>query len=253
VTATTTTNGLKIMTKIIRKIGVIGGLGPLASASFVEDIYSSYLQNAFLQKHYSTPYVYLYSEPLITQSTSLMSIRHTEVELFEKLEKNIGHLLDQQKVDCLIICCFTAHVLIPKLTSMYQNKILSLATLVLKQVLEQKQPAIVLSAPSAIEAGVFKTHPLWSQAATYISFMSKEHQEQVNQFIKAVKQNKLTDALLDDFLNFIKLFFNYKLLICCAELHILYKKLGKQLDDLFDPFGEVISHIFSVHPEELTP
>ncbi len=126
-----------MINKKIIKIGIIGGLGPLASASFVETFYTSYLQNESLKENYYSPCVYLYSEPLMTQLSATLSIHQSEAELLEKLEKNIEHLIIQG-VDSIVICCFTAHILIPKLLPRQQKEVYSLVSFVLKHVLAQK-------------------------------------------------------------------------------------------------------------------
>lgn len=230
------------MTKKSIKIGIIGGLGPLASASFLETLYATYLNEPRLKEHYHPPYVYLYSEPLLSQSTAVMSLTHSETELLAKLEKNITLLLHQE-VDRIIICCFTAHALLPKLLPSQQAKICSLVTLVLEYVIKQETHFIFLSASSTIESKVLETHLLWSKAKSYITLVSKENQEQLNIFIKAVKDNKINPELLDNFLKFMNQFPESKFIIACAELHILHKKIQTYSEMrskvVFDPFYNI--------------
>ena len=81
------------MQKKYLRIGVIGGLGPLASASFVDTLYTIYLSQPSIQAHYFSPNVYLYSEPLTSQSTAVMSVTQTQNELLGKLSVNFKKLL----------------------------------------------------------------------------------------------------------------------------------------------------------------
>ncbi|PWY54656.1 amino-acid racemase [Legionella qingyii] len=235
------------MNKKTIKIGIIGGMGPLASSAFVETLYTVYLSKHTLKKEYHPPYVYLYSEPLQTQSTALMSVHQSKAELLAKLENNIAYLL-QQNVDYLIICCFTAHALLPQLLPEHQAKICSLVTWVLEHVLAQNTQFIVLCASSAKEAQVLENHPLWVKAARQITFVGSEAQTQLNTLIKAVKDNLVDAPLLDEFLEFMSRFPEHQFIIACAELHILHKKLQDysqmQFANVFDPFYHVSQNIW---------
>ncbi|WP_454784787.1 aspartate/glutamate racemase family protein [Legionella sp. WA2024007413] len=235
------------MNKKTIRIGIIGGMGPLASASFVETLYITYLNKNDLKEEYHPPYVYLYSEPLQTQSTALMSVNQSKAELLAKLEKNIVHII-QMDVDCIVICCFTAHTLLPQLLPEYQAKICSMVTRVLEHVLAQNNQFIVLCASSAKEAQVLESHPLWEKAAQQITFVGNEAQTQLNSLIKAVKDNQVNARLLDDFLEFISQFPEHQFIIACAELHILLKKLQDysqiRFAHVFDPFYHVAQNIW---------
>lgn len=235
------------MNKKTIKVGIIGGMGPLASASFVETLYTAYLSENTLKEEYHPPYVYLYSEPLQTQTTSLMSVNQSKAELLTKLAENIGRLV-QQEIDCIIICCFTAHALLPQLLPEHQSKICSLVTRVLEHVLAQNTRFIVLCASSSKEVQVLENHPLWAKTAQQITFVENEAQTQLNSLIKAVKNNQVDANLLDDFLEFMNQFPEQQFIIACAELHILHKKLQDyaqmKFAKVFDPFYHVAHHIW---------
>lgn len=235
------------MNKKTIKVGIIGGMGPLASASFVETLYTAYLSESTLKEAYHPPYVYLYSEPLLTQTTSLMSMNQNKAELLAKLTKNINQLI-QQEVNSIIICCFTAHALLPQLLPEHQAKICSLVTWGLEHILEQNTRFIILCAPSAKEVQVLENHPLWTKTAQQITFVENKAQTQLNSLIKAVKNNQVDTNLLDDFLEFMNQFPEHQFIIACAELHILHKKLQDysqmKFAKVFDPFYHVTQHIW---------
>ncbi|ARB92837.1 aspartate/glutamate racemase family protein [Legionella longbeachae] len=235
------------MNKKTIKVGIIGGMGPLASASFAETLYTTYLNKNELKEEYHSPYVYLYSEPLQTQSTALMSVNLSKTELLAKLEKNIAHLV-QHEVDCIVICCFTAHALLSQLVPEHQVKIYSLVTKGLEHVLAQNTQFLVLCASSAKEAQVLEHHPLWAKVATHITYVETEVQTQLNRLIKAVKDNQINSQLLDNFLELMGQYPKHHFIIACAELHILHKKLQDysqtQFANVFDPFFHVTHHIW---------
>lgn len=227
------------MDKKIIKIGIIGGLGPLASASFTETLYTTYLSENILKERYHPPYVYLCSEPLERSSTGLMSITQNKNELLGKLKDNIVYL-NHQRVTCIIICCFTAHALLPELSAFHQNKIFPLITNVLEHILKHNNQFIILCATSAKEAQVLEHHPLWIKTSNRINCLDNESQIQLNALINRVKNNTVDLQVLNQFAALIHKFRDYKLIIACAELHVLYKRLQdhiqKKLPQIFDPF-----------------
>lgn len=235
------------MNKKTIKVGIVGGIGPLASASFVETLYTTYLNKNELKEEYHSPYVYLYSEPLQSQSTALMSVNQSKSELLAKLEKNITHLV-QHEVNCIVICCFTAHALLPQLVPEHQTKIYSLVTKVLEHVLVKNTQFLVLCASSAKEAQVLEHHPLWAKSSQHITYVETEVQTQLNRLIKAVKDNQVDSQLLDDFLELMSQYPEHNFIIACAELHLLHKKLQDYAqtpcDNVFDPFYHVTLNIW---------
>jgi aspartate racemase len=235
------------MNKKIIKIGIIGGFGPLASASWVETIYSSFLQKENTEQNQYLPYVYLYSEPLLLLSSSVMSLKDSETELLAKLKKNIANLVHQE-VDFILICCWTAHALLPKLLHIHQAQISSLVTLVLENVMSQKEQFMIFSASSAREGKVLETHPLWSNTGEQINFVEDHRQKQLDLLIQAVKNNQVNSQILADFFALTQQFPDHQLIIACAELHILHKKLQAEAalpstSRIFDPFFYMIQKI----------
>lgn len=235
------------MNKKTIKVGIIGGMGPLASASFVETLYTVYQNESAFTEEYYSPYVYLYSEPLQTQSTPVISVNQSKEELITKLEKNIVHLI-QLNVDCIVICCFTAHAFLPQLFPEHHAKISSLVSRVLEYVLAQNTQFLVLCASSAKEAQVLENHPLWAKAAQQITFVEDGAQADLNLMIQAVKNNKMDAQLLDAFLEFMRRFPEHQLTIACAELHILHKKIQNysqiKFANVFDPFYYILQNIW---------
>jgi aspartate racemase len=238
------------MEKNILKIGVIGGLGPIASASFIETIYTHYLTQLSVQDKYCSPNIYLYSEPLTSQSTAVMSLIQTEVELLEKLSVNIDKLLELD-VDYIIVCCFTAHALLTKLSQKQQTRILSLVPLVLKTIQLNEDKAIFLSAASARQATVLENHILWEQANKKIGFITESQQQELNEFIYCVKTNKVTTEVLEQFLAFLNKLSSSHFIVGCAELHVLHKRLkeyfGSSLSiNIIDPFHLAVHQVFLI-------
>lgn len=236
--------------KKISKIGVIGGLGPLASASFVETLYTQYIHNENLKNSYHYPYIYLYSEPLLTQASEVMSISDCSEELLRKLNKCIANLLEQD-IEHILICCFTAHIMLPKLPSQYQTKIHSLVTLVLEHVGALDKKFVFFSASSARDIQILQTHPLWDGALSKIIFVQDSEQQKLNELIKTVKNSQITLNTIKDFLALFYTYQTYCIIIACAELHMLCKALRTHTQsfhpDIFDPFCQITNKLWGAN------
>lgn len=100
-------------------LGVLGGMGPLASAQFIRTIY----QLCDESNEFHFPKIRLVSEPdipdrtLSIQTSATGDLEHRIVSLLSSLEPH---------VDRLLICCFTAHTLVPNFPEHIRRKLISL-------------------------------------------------------------------------------------------------------------------------------
>jgi aspartate racemase len=100
-------------------LGILGGMGPITSAQFVRTIYQLCDEE---DEHYM-PRIRLVSEPDIPdRSTCLKASSTTQMEI------RIASLLEmlEPSVDRLLICCFTAHVVVPLLSDPVRSKLVNL-------------------------------------------------------------------------------------------------------------------------------
>lgn len=98
---------------------MLGGMGPLASAQFISTIYR--LCDESNEFHF--PKIRLVSEPDIPDRTHSIQASATG-----ELEHRITSLLSslEPHVDRLLICCFTAHTLVPGFPEAIRRKLISL-------------------------------------------------------------------------------------------------------------------------------
>ena len=89
--------------------GVIGGMGPLASAEFLKTIYEYSLD----QREQDSPVVLVYSDPTFPDRTDAFLAGQDEA-LLSQLNRAVDRLRswDASKI---VICCMTIHYLVPRL------------------------------------------------------------------------------------------------------------------------------------------
>jgi aspartate racemase len=95
------------MGKAARTWGVLGGMGPLASAAFVLGVYEAAASLAPTEQ--AMPRILLGSDPsLEDRSEVLRGSRTARSALTREIERRARHLLRLGVTD-LVVCCFTAH------------------------------------------------------------------------------------------------------------------------------------------------
>ena len=90
-------------------LGVLGGMGPLASAEFLKSIYEVEIPGP----EQNTPAVVLHSDPSMPDRTTAFLNGRSEIVL----ERFITALerLDREGVSKIVVCCITIHYLLPQL------------------------------------------------------------------------------------------------------------------------------------------
>jgi aspartate racemase len=110
------------MTK--RVLGVLGGMGGLASAEFVKTVYER--SGEVCRKEQDAPAVVMYSDPAVPDRTEAFLRGETEPilkRLIDALE-----LLDRMGASQFVICCMTIHYLMPQVPSTLRERIISNAS-----------------------------------------------------------------------------------------------------------------------------
>jgi len=198
-------------------LGVLGGLGPLASAEFVKTIYE-YSVGTGEQR---SPAVLMYSDPAFPDRTETLlsgSYEHLLKRLVGALE-----LLRERNVSEVIICCITIHYLLPELPEHLREKVLSLLDPIMEAVSEMRTKQLMLCSNGVRQLGVFERHPAWQRAAQYIVMPEADDQQRIHTLIYEIKRNRDLDsvsAALEE------LFVKYRVdgfIAGCTEIHLLSK------------------------------
>ena len=198
-------------------LGVLGGLGPLASAEFVKTIYE-YSVGTGEQR---SPAVLMYSDPAFPDRTETLlsgSYEHLLKRLVGALE-----LLRERNVSEVIICCITIHYLLPELPEYLREKVLSLLDPIMEAVSEMRTKQLMLCSNGVRQLGVFERHPAWQRAAQYIVMPEADDQQRIHTLIYEIKRNRDLDsvsAALEE------LFVKYRVdgfIAGCTEIHLLSK------------------------------
>ena len=208
------------MTKPV--LGVLGGMGGLASAEFVKTIYE--LSGAQSRREQDEPALVMYSDPAFPDRTEAFLRGETQpvlTRLIDALE-----LLDRMGASQFVICCFTIHYLLPQLPGALRERIISLPDVTFSAVESLKKPHLVISSTGTIKLGLLQQHPRWQEAKNYFVFPTDDEQREMHELIYEVKLNRNLKEASEFVQRTMKDHHVDSFVAACSEIHLLAKQFG---------------------------
>ena len=203
-------------------LGVLGGMGGLASAEFVKTVYE--ISGEIGLREQAAPAVLMYSDPAFPD--------RTEAFLRGETQPILARLTDALELLCgmgasrVVICCMTIHYLLPELPGALRERIISLTDVLFSSVESVKKKHLVISSIGTIKLELLQRHPRWEQARKYFIFPTEAEQRQMHDLIYEVKLNRnLVEARL-----FVEtLLARHRVdsfIAACSEIHLLGKQFA---------------------------
>ena len=226
--------------------GIIGGMGPLASAEFLKNIYQFSLGTPEQQM----PRVVLLSDPDIPDRTeAIKNGQHGEI--VARLEELLCQLL-AMKVDHVVIACITAHCFLPELPKPLLSKVplVSLLDVICDSLRNDDQKYVLLCTSGTRRYRLFELYPQWSVIEPRITFPNNSHQKEIHDFLYDIKTacNTAGITLLQTILKFYGAagFING-----CTEAHLFARDLIENDIPVIDPLLALAQRIAGYVPENL--
>lgn len=201
-------------------LGVLGGMGGLASAEFVKTVYE--LSGEVSEQEQAGPALVMYSDPAFPDRTAAFLRGEAQpilTRLIDALE-----LLDRMGASHFIICCMTIHYLLPQLPGALRERIISLPDVIFSEVESLKKKHLVISSTGTIKLELLQQHPRWEHARNYFVFPSDDEQRQMHDLIYEMKFNRN----LKEARSFVeKLLARHRVdsfVAACSEIHLLAKQ-----------------------------
>jgi len=163
-------------------LGILGGMGPLASLAFLRTIYECNLKGATEQSY---PSIVLHSLSVVPDRTgSLLNDGGRDLEA--SLVRNLTSL-NAAGVEKIVICCFTSHTLLGRLPKALTGKIVSLVDLTARELGERKEKSLLLASLGSYERRLFDACPEAVLAKEYLV----EPEEKDRRFIHGLIYDQL--------------------------------------------------------------
>lgn len=203
-----------------RTLGVVGGLGPLASAEFVKTVYECGLG----EREQEAPAVLLYSDPSFPDRTEALLAGDCDTTL-TKLVAALEWLRDSG-ASKTVICCVTIHHLLPRLPAKLRARVVSLIDVVVDEVARSRRRHLMLCTTGARELGVFQSHERWPEVEARVVWPDAPDQQFVHQeLIYQVKKNRDPEELLPQLSRLLAKYEASSFVAGCTEIHLLAKRL----------------------------
>jgi aspartate racemase len=221
----------------IKSLGVMGGVGPLASAEFMKTIY----EHARRREEQLMPAVYLYSDPTFPDRSVALLGGPGNVEIAGKLQQALGQLLALD-VSRIVICCITLHAWLPALPSAIRERVISLVNVIMTQIQHSHQAHVLLCSSGTRRAGIFERDPKWRSVCDRVILPDEEDQASVHQLVYHIKNHGAIErgvALLEGLAT---KYGSQHFISGCTEMHLLVKhcrERGLERYSFLDPLSSI--------------
>lgn len=203
-------------------LGVLGGMGPLSSAEFMCTFYECASDGRAEQ---DLPVALLFSDPgLPDRSRSLLSGNYAEFR--NRIEQVLQRLLEWGCLE-LMICCFSAHHLVPLLSPAVKSRLLSLLDATLDE-LRGPQQSLVLCSSATRALALLERQPGWADVQEHCVFPDDTDQDQINQLILEIKSHGASDQMAAALDRIVARYGVESCVFGCTELHMLNRLFEKR-------------------------
>ena len=204
-------------------LGILGGLGPFASAAFLNTIYE--LNCGVTEQE--MPRCILYSDPTIPDRTEAIEsgspdrlIAHFRAAVAQLLEFGAGRI---------VIPCITIHHFLPALPPSMQARIVSLIDITIDETARLEKRQLMLCTSGTRKARIFEGHPRWPLAQPYVVWPDAQDQRRVHDWVYAVKRTGDIEGHIETAARLCEKYDASSLIAGCTELHLMTRAV--QRDD----------------------
>lgn len=199
-------------------LGVLGGMGPVASAEFLKTIY----EYGVGEREQDSPIVLVYSDPTFPDRTdAFLAGNYSEIlgQLIEGLNR-----LREMGASRIVICCVTIHHLLPKLPPHLSELVISLPEVVFANIAATEKRHLLICSSGTYQLGIFRNHDQWKHAERYFVLPDEADQQIIHRDL--IYRIKKTSDISRLFPLLESLLFKYKVdsfIAGCTEVHLLAK------------------------------
>lgn len=202
-------------------LGVLGGMGPVASAEFVRTVYSFHRAGS----EQGAPVVVLYSDPAFPDRTAALLDGSDEL-LLGRLVEALTRLCEMGATE-IVVCCVTSHYLLARLPARLRMKIISLLDVTFAAVLSSERKHLLLCTEGTRRSRLFESHPQWESARGRVLLPEACDQREIHELIYRLKQNVGVEELLPSVGRLLAKYEVDSFIVGCTELHLVTRHLAE--------------------------
>ncbi len=198
-------------------LGVLGGLGPLASAEFMRTIYECSLG----EYEQNSPNVVLLSDPAFPDRTTAI-LNGEEHVLIAPLTDSLQKLVDLG-AGKIVICCMTIHAVLHWAPAPLRNRVVSLLDVIFDHVAANGGRHLIACTKGTRQMGLFENHTRWDATKDHFILPDDHDLDTIHRMIYRLKSNSppATEApVLEEIL---EKYSTKSFVSGCTEIHLLVK------------------------------
>ena len=222
-------------------IGVVGGMGSVATVDFFNRLVSSFKA----EKEWERPRIIIDNRCSMPSRVRAILYNERVEELINSLTESISFMIDNY-CDYVVLACNTSHVFLPKIMNnnkKFEGKILNIIELLAKKMSQEKVSAVkLLASEGTILSGIYKNE--LEKYNITIAELKEEDYKKFRDWIEAVKQQNITQEIKDDFIKYVNSSEYDNIILGCTELPILYNLCKDYINKkIYDPLDTVIEFL----------
>ncbi len=214
--------------------GIVGGMGPLASAELLRTVYRPDGQHP----EQEFPRVLLWSDPAVADRTE--AIRSGDLTPLSHAVMRAVHGLIDAGAERVVVACVTAHLVLPGLPPDLLSSCVSLIDIIHKELIRLASPHLLLCTSGTARVGLLATGPLASQAARYLVPLNPADQEALHGEIYRLKRGADPRRAADFVRDALDRYQIDRCVAACTELHLVTQA---QALPCIDPLAVVAQQI----------
>jgi aspartate racemase len=223
-------------------VGILGGMGPIASAEFLKTIYEHTLRGDCEQE---SPTVMVYSDPTFPDRTDAFLAGEADIVL-RPLVKALSQLqyLGASKI---VICCMTIHHLLPALPDELRKGIISLPDVIFENLVHTRKRHLLVCSTGTQRLGLFQSHSRWEDLKDQIVLPDEADQHRIHRdLIYPIKKNPDVSERIPLLKSLLAKYKVDSFIVGCSEVHLIAKHLKRESSngyDCVDPFAIIAGRL----------
>ena len=200
-------------------LGIVGGLGPFASAEFLNTIYECSPEGV----EQESPRVVMSSDPSFPDRTAAF-LRGEYDELLNRLVRVLRQL-NEMGASKTVICCVTIHYLFPLLPPDLRAHVVSLLDVIMDQVAQTRKRHLLICSKGTRRLGLFQNHVRWNFVKDRIVLPDDEDQEEIHyEIIYRIKRKPDVRQFIPRLESLLVKYEADSFIAGCTEIHLLAKQ-----------------------------
>jgi aspartate racemase len=202
-------------------LGIVGGMGPLASAELLRTIYRLQIRDP----EQASPVCLLHSDPTFPDRTAAIREGRTGI-LAERLARAVSDLVELG-ASRVLIACITVHCVLASLPARLRRTVVSLIDLTVDEIARSETgPFLLLTTSGTRDARIFESHERWDSVAGRVRFLDDEDQERLHAWVYRLKAGEPGEPCLDWIGALPGRYGAAGLVFGCTELHLLWEPMA---------------------------